>query len=93
MPRMTLNAEQRIAYKLKDFKIWVCGKMKLTHKTQADVGRALGISQVRVSQMLDVREKKKGEKSDPDPFSYGQILILCELFGVDEEERKKLLMM
>lgn len=93
MPRVALNAEQRIAYKLKDFKIWVCGKMKLTHKTQADVGRALGISQVRVSQMLDVREKKKGEKSDPDPFSYGQILILCELFGADEEERKKLLMM
>lgn len=93
MPRVALSAEQRRAHKLKKFKIWVHGQMKLTSKTQADVGKALGISQVRVSQMLDVREKKKGEKSEPDPFSYGQVLILCDLFGADEEERKKLLMM
>lgn len=93
MPRVALSAEQRRAYKLKDFKIWVQGQMKSTNKTQEDVGKALGISQSRVSQMLDVRDKKKGEKPNPDPFSYGQVLILCELFGVDEEERKKLLMM
>lgn len=93
MPRVALSAEQRRAYKLKDFKIWVYGQMKLNHKTQADVGKALGISQVRVSQMLDMREKKKGEMSEPDPFSYGQVLTLCDLFGVDEEERRKLLMM
>lgn len=92
MPRILLSAEQRRAYKLKKFKIWVHVKMKSTRLTQADVGKALGISQVRVSQMLDVREKK-GKRSDPDPFSYGQVLILCDLFGADEEERKRLLLM
>jgi len=92
MPRVALSAEQRRAYKLKDFKIWVHVKMKSTNKTQADVGKALGLSQVRVSQMLDVREKK-GKRPDPDPFSYGQVLILCDLFGADEEERKRLLLM
>ena len=32
-------------------------------------------------------------KVNPDPFSYGQVITLCELFGADGEERKKLLML
>ncbi len=93
MPRVALSAEQRREYKLLDFKIWVVGKMKRHHKTQEDVGKALGLSQARISQMLKIPDSKKREEVDPDPFSYGQVLILCELFEADEEERKKLLML
>lgn len=94
MPRVALSAEQRREYKLKDFKLWVHSQMRRCQMTQKDVGEALGLSQVRVSQMLDVRDKKKQDKKkDIDPFSYGQVLILCELFGADEEERQKLLML
>lgn len=94
MPRVALSTEQRMAYKIKDFKIWVYSQMRRCGLAQKDVGKALGLSQVRVSQMLNISDKKaRGEKQDLDPFSYGQVLILCELFGVDEEERKKLLIL
>ncbi len=93
MPRVALGMEQKRDYKLKDFKGWVKSQMHLNHKTQADVGRALGISQSMVSQMLKVPDKKnkKDEKIKPDPFTYGQVLTLCEFFGANEEEKQKLL--
>lgn len=87
MPRVALTAAQRREYKVRDFKGWVVKQMKLNNKRQADVAKALGISQQMVSRMLAV----KGAKAKPDPFSYGQVLTLCELFGVDGEERQKLL--
>lgn len=87
MPRVALSREQKQDYKLKDFKKWVSMQMEATEKTQADVGKALGISQGRVSQML----KQKGKKVIKDPFSYGQVLILCEFFGADEKEKGRLL--
>ena len=92
MPRVALSAEQKREYKLRDFKGWVIMQMKLTGKTQAEVGRALGISQGTVSTMLKIPDRKKPDgRSKPDPFSYGQVLTLCELFGVDGEERQSLL--
>lgn len=87
MPRSPLNQEQKRDYKLKDFKKWVSMQMASTGKTQADVGKALGISQGRVSQML----KQKGKKVKKDPFSYGQVLTLCDFFGADEKEKGRLL--
>lgn len=95
MPRVALSAEQRREYKLKDFKGWVYKQMKLNGKIQADVAEVLGVSTGRVSQMLKNYDPKKEprKRGEKDPFSYGQVLALCELFGVDEEERKKLLMM
>jgi len=95
MPRKALTAEQRRNYKLLDFKIWVIGQMKRNHVTQGDLAEIFGVSQPRVSKMLKIPDKKKKreEKINPDPFSYGQVIALCELFGVDEEERKKLLML
>lgn len=87
MPRVALSREQKRDYKLQDFKKWVSMQMEATEKTQADVGKALGISQGRVSQML----KQKGEKVIKDPFSYGQVLTLCEFFGADEKEKGRLL--
>lgn len=90
MPRVALTAAQRREYKLRDFKGWVTKQMKLNGKRQADVAEALGVSTGRVSQMLKI-PKGKGDKVNPDPFSYGQVLALCEFFGVDGEERQRLL--
>lgn len=94
MPKAALSFEQRKAYKLKYFKCWIVSQMKLTGKTQKDVGDALGLSQGTVSTMLtvaDVRRKGNGRRINPDPFSYGQILTLFELFGTEAEERQRLL--
>ena len=92
MPRTPLTQEQRIKYKLLDFKAWVHGQMKINHLTQRDVAKALGISQSMVSQMLKVPDKKKkDEKIKLDPFTIGQIIILFELFETGPEERKRLL--
>lgn len=90
MPRVALTIQQKTDYKLRDFKGWVTKQMKLNGKRQADVAAVLGLSTSRVSQMLKI-PKGKNDKTDPDPFSYGQILILCEFFGVDGEERERLL--
>lgn len=90
MPRVTINKKE---YKLLDFKGWVRKQMALNHKTQVQVGEVLGISQSTVSQMLKIPDKRKKEKINPDPFTYGQVLTLCEFFEVDEEERMRLLMM
>lgn len=94
MPREALSVKQKQAYKLNDFKKWVKMQMAATGKTQADVGEALGLAQCTVSQMLKIPDKKKKKrKVNPDPFSYGQVLILCEYFGVDKEEKSRLLTM
>lgn len=91
MPRVTLNAQQRRERKIIDLKGWVVKQMKLTGKRQKDVAEFLGLSPGRVSVMLKIPSKLEKEKVNPDPFSYGQVLALCEFFGVDGEERQKLL--
>lgn len=92
MPRVSIKRKE---YKLNDLKGWVVAQMRLHHKTQAEVGQALGISQSALSQMLKTKDKKNGkqEKIKPDPFSYGDLLTLCELFEVSEEEKQRLLTM
>lgn len=89
MPRVALSMEQKKGYKILDLKGWVTHQMKLTGKRQEDVAKALGVTQGRVSQMLKV--PKKGEKIKTDVFSYGDLLELCELFGVDGKEKERLL--
>ncbi len=84
MPRVDAKKKE---YKLQDFKKWIKTKMAATDKTQEDVGKALGLSQGRVSQML----RCKGKNVEKDPFSYGQVLTLCVLFGASEEEKEKFL--
>ncbi len=92
MPRKALSVEQKKAYKLKDFKKWVKIQMTAAGMTQTDVGNALGISQETVSARLKIPDPRdKGTKVNPDPFSYGDLLMLFDLFGTDEEERKRLL--
>ena len=92
MPRVSVKRKE---YKMLDLKGWIQHQMKVTGKRQADVAEALGVSQSRVSQMLKIpdRKKSKNEKVTVDPFSYGDLLSLCELFGVDGEEKKRLLTM
>lgn len=89
MPRVALSVEQKKKHKVKDFKGWVQMQMKLNCKTQADVGRVLGLSQPRISEMLAI--PVKGKKVEEDPFSYGQVLLLCDFFEVDGDEKERLL--
>lgn len=91
MARVALSPEQKRAYKLKDFKVWVYKQMKLNGLNQSDLGKAIGVSQVRVSQMLKIPNPKSKVRIDLDPFSYGDLLIMFDLFGTPEEERKRLL--
>lgn len=89
MPRVTLSLEQKKEYKVKDLKGWGCHQMKVTGKKQKEVAEALGISQPRISSMVKVA--KKGERVTADPFTYGDLLILCDLFDVSDEEKIRLL--
>lgn len=90
MPRVGIKKKE---YKILDLKGWVQQKMKMTGKRQADVAKALGVSQGRVSQMLKVPDRKGGRirESEIDVFSYGDLLVLCELFEVDGDEKQRLL--
>lgn len=92
MPRVSVKKKE---YKLLDLKGWIQYQMKITGKRQEDVANVLGVSQSRVSQMLKIpdRKKNKSGKISIDPFSYGDLLSLCELFEVDGEEKKRLLTM
>lgn len=89
MPRVALSLEQKKAYKVKDFKGWVVKQMKLSGKKQKGVAEALEISQPRISSMLKITGN--GEKVTADPFSYGNLLILCDLIKVSDEEKIRLL--
>lgn len=72
MPRVHINKKK---YILQDFREWMVGRMRTLKKSQADMGRLLGISQPAFSNRL--------EKSN---FEYSQILeILKELEATDEE--------
>lgn len=90
IPRIEAKKKE---YKLKDFKKWVKIKMVEKNRTQGDVAKVLDLSQGRLSQMLKVPDPKKdkGKKEEKDPFSYGQVLILCDFFDVDSDEKARLL--
>lgn len=90
MPRVS---GKRKEYKVKDLKGWVVMQMKLHGMNQADVAKALGLSQPRLSDMLRIAKKGEGRKANPDPFTYGDLLTLCELFEVPGEEKQRLLTM
>lgn len=90
MPRIALSIEQKKAYKVKDLKGWVRHQMKLSGKKQKDIAEALGISQPQISKMLKV-SVKKGERATADPFTYGDLLTLCDLFEVSDTEKQRLL--
>lgn len=86
MPRVSIKKKE---YKILDLKGWIVHQMKMTGLNQSDLAEALGISQPRVSIMLKI--PKRGERMPVDVFTYGDLLTLCELFGVSGEEKQKLL--
>lgn len=87
MPRIAAKKKE---YKVLDLKKWIKMQIAANDLNQTKVGEALGISQAAVSQRLE-NNIVGGRVMNPDPFSYGDIVTLCDLFGVDEEEKKKLL--
>lgn len=89
MPRVSAKRKE---YKVKDLKGWIVMQMKLHGMNQADVAKALGRSQPQISYMLKI-PKNGREKITADPFSYGDLLTLCELFDVSGEEKQRLLTM
>lgn len=89
MPRILAKKQE---YKVLDLKKWIKMQMAANDMNQTMVGEALGISQEMVSKRLS-NKKEGGRIVNKDPFSYGDLLILCDLFGVDKEEKQKLLTM
>lgn len=86
MPRVAIKKKD---YKILDLKGWIVHQMKMTGLTQYDLADALNLSQPRISTMLKI--PKRGEKIPIDVFTYGDLLTLCELFGVSDEEKQRLL--
>ncbi len=86
MPRIAIKKKD---YKIIDLKGWVVHQMKMSGLKQSDVAEALGISQPRMSAMLKI--PKRGERIPVDVFTYGDLLTFCELFGISDEEKQKLL--
>lgn len=89
MPRISAKKKD---YKVLDLKGWIDGQMKLHGLNQADIGKALGISQPRVSGMLRVpKSDKERTLGKMDVFTYGDLLTLFELFGTPDDEKIRLL--
>lgn len=86
MPRVSIKKKD---YKLLDLKGWITAQMKIHHLRQVDVAEALGLDQPQISGRLKI--PKKGEKVNPDPWTYGDLLTLFELFETSDEEKLKLL--
>lgn len=86
MPRVAIKKKD---YKIRDLKSWVHGQIHAHGLKQKDVARKLGISQ----QALSTRLKPGGRQRESDPFSYGDLLTLFELFGTTDEEKLHLLKM
>ena len=87
MEGLSLSDRQKKARKLKKLKSWLIGEMKSAGMSQAELGEILGVSQTRISQMLMTESKSKSKaKITEDPFSYGDLLILFNLFETPDEE-------
>lgn len=87
MPRVALTMEQKVDYKLLDFKYWVMDKMNRSGMTQTDIGKALGLSQPQVCQKLKVPDKKKRNKVKLDTFSYKQALFFVIYLRLQTKKR------
>lgn len=82
MPRITAKRKD---YMIKDFSIWIVGKMHLMKIRQSDMADALGITQQALSSRLNVKE---GEKPK-DAFSYGDILTIFKMLDATDEEKQR----
>lgn len=87
MPRILAKKQE---YKVLDLKKWIKMQMAANDMNQTMVGEALGISQEMVSKRLS-NKKEGGRIVNKDPFSYGDLLTLFELFDTPDEEKIRLL--
>ncbi len=87
MPRILAKKQE---YKVLDLKKWIKMQMAANDMNQTTVGKALGISQEMVSKRLS-NKKEGGRIVNKDPFSYGDLLTLFELFDTPDEEKIRLL--
>lgn len=86
MPRVEIKKKE---YKLLDLKGWITAQMKIHHLRQVDIADALGLDQPQISGRLKI--PKNGERVNPDPWTYGDLLTLFELFGTPDEEKKRIM--
>lgn len=77
------------SHKSMTFKGEIVKLMKMNGITQTDLGKALNLSQSRICEML----KMEGKNVNPDPFTYGDLLTICEFFEVSEEVKLRWLTM
>ena len=88
MPRVSINKKK---YKLIDLKAWIIGQAKTNNMTYEDLAKALNISKSSMQDKLRTEKTPSGKKPREDPFTYGELLDLFELFGADTETRVRLL--
>ena len=79
MPRVHLLRKK---YMLQDLSDWITGKMRIQKKSQAYMGRLIGISQVAYGQRL-----RRGE------FEYSQLIEILKELNASDEEILKLMKM
>lgn len=84
MPRVAIKKKD---YKIRDLKAWIYGQMHTQGLKQEDIAQKLGITQ----QALSNRLKPGGRSRESDPFSYGDLLTLFELFGATDEDKLNLM--
>ncbi len=89
MPKSVLGQEQKRRDKEIALKQWIKKQMAENDLSRTDIADVLHVTPTRVSQLL--RIPKKDEHVNTDVFSYGTILILCDLFKANEYEKQKLL--
>lgn len=89
MARVALTAEQKKEHRIKELTGWVVSQMHIHGLYQDEVAKKLGIKQSSLSARLNPEEYKK--KLKKDPFSYGDMLILFQLFDTPLEEIGRLM--
>lgn len=89
MSSVALTTEQRIENRVKRLPGWIVSQMHSLEMKQDEVAKKLGITQSSLSTRLNPKEYKK--KRTKDPFSYGDMIVLFELFDTPIEEMERLM--
>lgn len=86
MPRIKAYKKK---YKLADLQMWIKMQMCAQGLKQGQVAKELGITQQALSKRLKPPENER-EAKKKDPFSFGDLLILFDMFDASEEDRLRL---
>lgn len=77
MPRVEINKKK---YLHTDLREWIVGRMRTLHRTQADMGNLVGLSQPAFKNRLD-----------KSMFEYGQLLEIFKALQATDEEILRLM--